>query len=491
MDPALAWLIAVLVVFGPGIAVLIFMSRRSQDINAQIHLAGASSNPPQNPIDSIASEVAKRVAANFSAVRFPDFFGSEPFREGWNRNDALAVWYCLGYFCFLVAGGSAVKDESTATVLLDLGLKHLLQRWKMPPLVSARFEQFCRAKLGSVFTVYESLSNAREFGKFFCLFVSEIVGNDITFSRESLDSILLVLQGKQINADIVLHQSVSGFFVAALNEAKEYIRANLMEAAHPENAASGNAELRETKKLDPSATEPPALHENQQKLGPTDSMNPKAASSDGKQIAFISIALAVIIAIIIALYWQNGSANVAGGGSGDSSSANAIVNPTQTTTPLASSSGTSDLQQLASSATERYPPCPAGLNEGAQVASIQDPAILVGSAAKIEGKWQLSFALSNKSEVPDPKFGGYCITAFEVEADLENTNGKVWKMVGVQRLGSSYSYLSPGWSQNFTNLVLRPLTKSGGTPTPDAELTSWNVTKVWGFPLVHPDAPTQ
>lgn len=139
--------------------------------------------------------------------------------------------------------------------------------------------------------------------------------------------------------------------------------------------------------------------------------------------------------------------------------------------------------------------CPIGLPAGVHVVPISDLSTIGGSDGKVTSisessedvHWTFSFKASNQTALTQPNgnFDGYCITAIQVEADLQATNGEAWKLIGKQTLGSDYFYLSPGWSQELTRVDLSPDTKSIG------DLTNWKITKAWGFPLNSADAPKQ
>ena len=97
------------------------------------------------------------------------------------------------------------------------------------------------------------------------------------------------------------------------------------------------------------------------------------------------------------------------------------------------------------------------------------------------GQWYFSFKVTNNTAVdrPDLKFGGYCITAFQYEVEIQSDDGKHWKGSSKQNLDEQP--ISPGWSQEFTKQKL-----SLGSRPKNGTLTNWRITNAWGFPL-NPD----
>jgi hypothetical protein len=191
------------------------------------HEVPGSKKPPVAPVntlDELAGEVGKRIAEQFSAKRFAELFRNKTLAANWTHNDALAIWYCLGYLCLLLSVNSAEVQESTGSVLLDSGLKGLLEVWEMPGSTYQRFASFNRAKLMPALSLYSSISNANEFRQFFGLFASEILGQDVAFSPGSLTVLAQLLQGNRPNYDISLHQTICSMFVATQNEVGDYIR---------------------------------------------------------------------------------------------------------------------------------------------------------------------------------------------------------------------------------------------------------------------------
>ncbi len=153
-------------------------------------------------------------------------------------------------------------------------------------------------------------------------------------------------------------------------------------------------------------------------------------------------------------------------------------------------------------------PCPAGVPAGVRVVPINDLAAIVGSEAKAwydpkdhfvaytldefaahgdnalgyyKGQWYFSFKVTNKTEFdrPDLHFGGYCLAALQFEVEIQSDDGKLWKGTGKANLllGDDHP-LGPGWQEELSSLEL-----SLGSRPQNGNLTSWRITKAWGFPL--------
>jgi hypothetical protein len=175
----------------------------------------------------LLNRVSKMVADGFSLHTFNLAFGTTPLAEGWTFDDAIAIWYCLGRFCFLVAVGSVLGlREEDALNSADTVSKDLMKIWNMPEPSFKRFLQFNETKLPSMYSLYTSLNDATMFRKFFGLVVSEITGHDASFSVDNLSESFLVrvLEGKEMNMDAGLQNDVSSVFVMVLDGIRTQFR---------------------------------------------------------------------------------------------------------------------------------------------------------------------------------------------------------------------------------------------------------------------------
>jgi len=98
--------------------------------------------------------------------------------------------------------------------------------WNMPEPTFKRFSQFNDTKLSSMFSLYTSLNDAEMFGRFFDLVVSEITGNDVSFSIDDFSGGIIVqlLAGKMIDMDPFLHSKIYSHFVTVKNGVCEQFR---------------------------------------------------------------------------------------------------------------------------------------------------------------------------------------------------------------------------------------------------------------------------
>ena len=114
-------------------------------------------------------------------------FGGQTFAEDWALSDALAIWYALGYFCYLFSVASSnVFEPKSLTALLDSGYSQLIYKWKMPESVSQKFNTFVRDNLKSITTAWDQISDASAFNLFFVHFTDRILGGNAAFSSDSL-----------------------------------------------------------------------------------------------------------------------------------------------------------------------------------------------------------------------------------------------------------------------------------------------------------------
>jgi hypothetical protein len=164
----------------------------------------------------------------FSAETFDLAFSQKPLAANWTFEDALAIWYCLGQFCFLVAVESVFGlPEADGLRVVDLGQKELMKSWNMSEPTFKRFWCFNESKLSSMFSLYQSLTDGEMFRRFFALVVSEITGHDVSFSADVFSGGLLVqiLDGNEIDMDPLLHNKISSLFATVKNGVREQFRA--------------------------------------------------------------------------------------------------------------------------------------------------------------------------------------------------------------------------------------------------------------------------
>jgi hypothetical protein len=178
--------------------------------------------------DGLVKIMAKMVTNCFSAETFDLAFSQKPLAANWTFEDALAIWYCLGQFCFLVAVESVFGlPEADGLRVVDLGQKELMKSWNMSEPTFKRFWCFNESKLSSMFSLYQSLTDGEMFRRFFALVVSEITGHDVSFSADVFSGGLLVqiLDGNEIDMDPLLHNKISSLFATVKNGVREQFRA--------------------------------------------------------------------------------------------------------------------------------------------------------------------------------------------------------------------------------------------------------------------------
>lgn len=179
--------------------------------------------------ETLGRKIGESVAQSFSAEQFGQFFGQKPFAPNWTLDDALGIWYCLGRFCFLISIGTLEGlKEADGHTLIESGEEALMTTWKMRESAMRRFNAFIETKVASAYSIYKSISNPEMFGRFFTLFVSEILGRAQSFSPEVFSGgmVAQLLQGEELEMDPGLRVGVSRMFVDVKSAAHEYFRAN-------------------------------------------------------------------------------------------------------------------------------------------------------------------------------------------------------------------------------------------------------------------------
>lgn len=220
-------------VFG-GLAAYMFYSakeHRRWNISRPKSQIGDSTGSPHNgpkssqdaerlqlSVDQLASTLAGKITTAFSASRFHSLFDDEPMASNWTISDALAVWYALGYFCFLSAVGSIDLEGEVTTAILNRGYGQLVENWKMPEVTHEQFQAFVKANLNEILAAYEAAEDASKLFLFFEHFTSKVLGHEISFSPRSLFETLLL--GGKFNENPVLASSVGKLFMFTSGEVK-------------------------------------------------------------------------------------------------------------------------------------------------------------------------------------------------------------------------------------------------------------------------------
>lgn len=183
-------------------------------------------------IRALGDKAGKSVAQCFSVEQFCEFFGQKSFSGNWTLEEALGIWYALGRFCFLISIGSleGIQDADMNSLLV-CGQGGLETTWRMPEATLSRFEDFNATKLAAAYSVYKSIDNGEKFGRFFSLFISEILGNDVSFSLNDFSKgmVAQVLQGERMEMDPFLANEVSSMFVKVKKSIHAYIYTGLRD----------------------------------------------------------------------------------------------------------------------------------------------------------------------------------------------------------------------------------------------------------------------
>lgn len=222
-------------------------------------------------VSALGHKAGETVARRFSAEQFSEFFGQKPLaptapswpsenrivgsyqawekggKEGlrdwlkenklpnWNSEEALGTWYALGRFCFLISIGSLedVRDADMNSLIVS-GEGGLMATWRMPESAMRRFDGFNGTKFADAYSVYRSINNGEMLGRFFSLFVCEILGNDVSFSPKDFSSGTLgqMLRGEGVEMDPFLANDISSMFVKTKNAIQPYVCLQLSEIYH-------------------------------------------------------------------------------------------------------------------------------------------------------------------------------------------------------------------------------------------------------------------
>jgi uncharacterized membrane protein YhaH (DUF805 family) len=125
-------------------------------------------------------------------------------------------------------------------------------------------------------------------------------------------------------------------------------------------------------------------------------------------------------------------------------------------------------------------PCPSGLPPGVEIGEISDPSEVQGANGKLSfslgkgDRWDSAFDFTASNDTKD--IPGYCITAIEVQLALRSPDGTIRKVT--KRDTIDQTQLGPGGSSQ-----LRVNNVTSTKDANDIELSSWKITRVWGFRL--------
>lgn len=176
--------------------------------------------------ERLARRAGEIVAGIFSAETFHSLFAQKPLAANWTSDDALGVWHSLGRFCFLISIGSIKGlQKYEVNFVIESGQASMMNAWRMPKPVLYSFERFNGEKLASVFATYTSLSSAEMYSTFFRFFVSEILGNHVSFTPEDVSASGLeqILKGQLVDLDPFLPAKVSSAFTQLQEQMRDYV----------------------------------------------------------------------------------------------------------------------------------------------------------------------------------------------------------------------------------------------------------------------------
>jgi hypothetical protein len=176
--------------------------------------------------ERLSRRTGEIVAGVFSGETFHSLFDDKPLVANWTSDDALGVWHSLGRFCFLISIGSITGfQKHEVNFVIDAGQVSMMNVWKMPKPVMFSFERFNGDRLASVFATYTSLSSAEMHSTFFRFFVSEILGNRISFTPEDVSASGLeqILKGQLVDFDPLLSTKVSSAFTQLREQIRDHV----------------------------------------------------------------------------------------------------------------------------------------------------------------------------------------------------------------------------------------------------------------------------
>jgi hypothetical protein len=176
--------------------------------------------------EKLSRRAGEIVAGIFSAETFQSLFGDKPLAAKWTSDDAVGVWHSLGRFCFLISIGSITGfRKHEVDFVIEAGQASMMSAWKMPKPVLDSFEQFNGDRLAPVFAVYTMLSNAEMYSTFFSFFVSEILGNHVSFTPEDVSAGRLeqVFKGQLVDIDPFLSTKVASAFTQLQEQIRDYV----------------------------------------------------------------------------------------------------------------------------------------------------------------------------------------------------------------------------------------------------------------------------
>ena len=203
-------------------------SRLPQDVALKLTNCLMNKKSRERLLSLVGTKVSECTALLFSAPEFQRFFGQQSWAKDWSHEDGLGVWFALGRFCQLIAIGSAGLRQEDERALIHSSQEMLISRWSMVSSTWTAFERFNEHKLKSAFLLYRSADNGRKTSTLFSLFVSEIVGNDVSFSlpKSSDWALEKLLEGNAMVFDPVLVSQVSGRFRETKELLRDYVEKN-------------------------------------------------------------------------------------------------------------------------------------------------------------------------------------------------------------------------------------------------------------------------
>jgi CheY-like chemotaxis protein len=176
----------------------------------------------QQAAETAAESIVRLVGQTFSSTNFFELFGDQTLSDGWTLDDALAVWYSLGYLSLIVAVSKTFDSQDHAMLIIDTCQPLLLKQWKMSASILEKFRTVTQETEEPAFHAFTSCETELGLMRFFSSYANRILGAKLPFDGSTADMIAMGFKPKTFDA--ALPAPICHLFVTTTVAVKELLQ---------------------------------------------------------------------------------------------------------------------------------------------------------------------------------------------------------------------------------------------------------------------------
>jgi hypothetical protein len=177
------------------------------------------------PQDLTGRKLGTFIAGCFDAKQFKNFFENMQYKTGWYTEDALGVWYSLGYFCLLTSISRSVSVREIAEPIVRKGFEALLSTWELPSpsRVRDRFNYFNSTQIGTIIDVFRTIDTPLKMEMFFFVYMLEVRGETGNFHSSMFEPRVMAELVFEHKPETVLTRTLVEIFLGIVEASEQLL----------------------------------------------------------------------------------------------------------------------------------------------------------------------------------------------------------------------------------------------------------------------------